>query len=435
MYRIAIEKLYKWKNSKRRKPLIIEGARQVGKTWLMKEFGEQAYADTVYINFDSNSRMADLFSADLDTDRLIMGLELYAGRKINPENTLLIFDEVQEVPRALASLKYFYENAPQYHIVCAGSLLGIALHQGTSFPVGKVDFLKLYPLSFSEFLMATGNERFAELLKKQDYEMITSFKQTYIDALKHYYFVGGMPEAVQSFAESKDFNEVRAIQKRILAAYEQDFSKHAPNEIVPKIRMLWNSIPSQLARENKKFIYGLVREGGRAREYETAIMWLSDCGLVHKVSRVNAAGIPLKAYEDLKAFKLFIVDVGLLGCMTGLRQRTLLDGDDLFVEFKGALTEQYVCQQLKTIEDLGVYYYTNDRGSCEIDFAVDTGEQIVPIEVKAETNLRAKSLKTYRERFEPELSVRTSMADYKKEDWLLNLPLYAIEQINKIKDY
>ena len=429
MYRIAIEKLYKWKNSKHRKPLIIEGARQVGKTWLMKEFGKQAYADTVYINFDSNSRMADLFSADLDTDRLIMGLELYAGRKINPENTLLIFDEVQEVPRALASLKYFYENAPQYHIVCAGSLLGIALHQGTSFPVGKVDFLKLYPLSFSEFLMATGNERFAELLKKQDYEMITSFKQTYIDALKHYYFVGGMPEAVQSFAESKDFNEVRAIQKRILAAYEQDFSKHAPNEIVPKIRMLWNSIPSQLARENKKFIYGLVREGGRAREYETAIMWLSDCGLVHKVSRVNAAGIPLKAYEDLKAFKLFIVDVGLLGCMTGLRQRTLLDGDDLFVEFKGALTEQYVCQQLKTIEDLGIYYYTNDRGSCEIDFVVDTGEQIVPIEVKAETNLRAKSLKTYRERFEPELSVRTSMADYKKEDWLLNLPLYAIENI------
>ena len=429
MYRIAIEKLYKWKNSKRRKPLIIEGARQVGKTWLMKEFGKQAYADTVYINFDSNSRMADLFSADLDTDRLILGLELYAGRKINPDNTLLIFDEVQEVPRALASLKYFYENAPQYHIVCAGSLLGIALHQGTSFPVGKVDFLKLYPLSFSEFLMATGNECFAELLKNQDYEMITSFKQTYIDALKHYYFVGGMPEAVQSFAESKDFNEVRTIQKRILAAYEQDFSKHAPNEIVPKIRMLWNSIPSQLARENKKFIYGLVREGGRAREYETAIMWLSDCGLVHKVSRVNAAGIPLKAYEDLKAFKLFIVDVGLLGCMTGLRQRTLLDGDDLFIEFKGALTEQYVCQQLKTIEDLGVYYYTNDRGSCEIDFVVDTGEQIVPIEVKAETNLRAKSLKTYRDRFEPELSVRTSMADYKKEDWLLNLPLYAIENI------
>ncbi len=432
MYRMAIEKLLKWKESKRRKPLIIEGARQVGKTWLMKEFGRQAYADTVYINFDSNSRMAELFASDLDTDRLLMGLELYAGRKINSDSTLLIFDEVQEVPRALTSLKYFYENAPQYHIVCAGSLLGIALHQGTSFPVGKVDFLKLYPLSFKEYLMAVGKERFAELLNRQDYQMIAGFRQTYTDALKHYYFVGGMPEAVQSFAENKDFNEVRAVQKRILSAYEQDFSKHAPNEMVPKIRMLWNSIPSQLAKENKKFIYGLLRKGARAKEYETAIMWLSDCGLVHKVSRVNAAGIPLKAYEDLKAFKLFLVDVGLLGCMAGLHQRILLDGNDLFTEFKGALTEQYVCQQLKTIEDLGVYYYTNDRGSCEVDFIVDTGERIIPVEVKAEMNLRAKSLKVYQEKFSPEVSVRTSMSGYKKEEWLINLPLYAIEQISKI---
>lgn len=432
MYRIAIEKLLKWKQNKRRKPLIIEGARQVGKTWLMKEFGRQAYADTVYINFDSDSRMAKLFDSDLDTDRLIMGLELYAGHKIDPNNSLLIFDEVQEVPRALSSLKYFYENAPQYHIICAGSLLGIALHQGTSFPVGKVDFLKLYPLSFKEFLMATDKERFAKLLDEQNFEMITSFKQTYIDSLKHYYFVGGMPEAVQSFAQNKDFNEVREIQKRILAAYEQDFSKHAPNEIVPRLRMLWNSIPSQLAKENKKFIYGLIREGARAKEYETAIMWLSDCCLVHKVSRVNKAGIPLLAYKDLKAFKLFVVDVGLLGCMAGLRQRTLLDGNDLFVEFKGALTEQYVCQQLKTIEDLDIYYYTNDRGSCEIDFVVDTGEQIVPVEVKAEVNLRAKSLKTYREKYSPEVSVRASMADYKKEEWLVNLPLYAIDLIDRI---
>lgn len=435
MYRVAIEKLYKWKGSKRRKPLIIQGARQVGKTWLMKEFGSKAYADIVYINFDSNSRMAELFASDLNTDRLIMGIELYAGRKINPDNTLLIFDEVQEVSRALSSLKYFYENAPQYHIVCAGSLLGIALHEGTSFPVGKVDFLSLYPLSFKEFLMATIGERFADLLDKQDYPMITSFKQTYIDALKQYYFVGGMPEAVQSFAEEKDFNEVREIQKRILAAYEQDFSKHAPIEIVPKIRMIWNSIPSQLAKENKKFVYGLVREGGRAKEYESAIMWLCDCGLVHKVSRVNAAGIQLKACEDLKAFKLFIVDVGLLSCMTGLRQRTLLDGNDLFNEFKGALTEQYVCQQLKTIDDLGVYYYTNDRGSCEVDFIIDTGEQIVPVEVKAEVNLKAKSLKTYREKFNPEISVRTSMADYKKEAWLVNLPLYAVEEISKCDEW
>ena len=429
MYRIAIEKLLKWKQSKRRKPLIIEGARQVGKTWLMKEFGKQAYADTVYINFDSNSRMAELFASDLDTERLIMGLELYVGRKINPDNSLLIFDEVQEVPRALASLKYFYENAPQYHIICAGSLLGIALHQGTSFPVGKVDFLKLYPLSFKEFLMATDKERFAELLDKQDFQMITGFKQTYIDALKYYYFVGGMPEAVQCFAENKDFNEVREIQKRILAAYEQDFSKHAPNEIVPRLRMLWNSIPSQLAKENKKFIYGLIRDGSRAKEYETAIMWLSDCGLIHKVSRVNAASIPLRAYEDLKAFKLFVVDVGLLGCMAGLHQRTLLDGNELFVEFKGALTEQYVCQQLKAIQTLDVYYYTNDRGSCEVDFVVDTGKLIIPVEVKAEVNLRAKSLKTYYDKFSPEVSVRTSMADYKKEEWLVNLPLYAIDQI------
>lgn len=431
MYRAAIEKLFKWKESKHRKPLIIEGARQVGKTWLMKEFGSKAYGDTVYINFDSNSRMAELFASDLNTDRLIMGLELYVGKKIDPNNTLLIFDEVQEVPRALSSLKYFYENAPQYHIVCAGSLLGIALHEGTSFPVGKVDFLKLYPLSYREFLMATVGAQFSELLDKLDYPMITSFKQTYIDALKQYYFVGGMPEAVQSFVEDKDFNEVREIQRRILAAYEQDFSKHAPIDIVPKIRMIWNSIPSQLAKENKKFIYGLVREGGRAKDYELAIMWLGDCGLIHKVSRVNAGGIPLKAYEDLKAFKLFIVDVGLLGCMTGLRQRTLLDGNDLFNEFKGALTEQYVCQQLKTIDDLGVYYYTNDRGTCEIDFIIDTGEQVVPVEVKAEVNLKAKSLKAYREKYNPEISVRTSMTDYKKEAWLVNLPLYAVEEICK----
>lgn len=432
MYRIAIEKLLKWKQNKYRKPLIIEGARQVGKTWLMKEFGRQAYLDTVYINFDSNSTMAELFASDLDTERLIMGLELYCGRKIDPNNSLIIFDEVQEVPRALTSLKYFYENAPQYHIVCAGSLLGIALHQGTSFPVGKVDFLQLYPLSFKEFLMATGKERFATLLDKKDFQMISNFKQTYIDALKYYYFVGGMPEAVQSFSENIDFNEVREIQKRILVAYEQDFSKHAPNIIVPKLRALWKSIPSQLAKENKKFVYGLVREGARAKDYETAIMWLSDCSLIHKISRVNAVGIPLRAYEDLKAFKLFVLDVGLLGCMTGLHQRTLLDGNDLFVEFKGALTEQYVCQQLKTIQDLDVYYYSNERGSCEVDFVVDTGELIVPVEVKAEVNLRAKSLKTYQEKFSPKVSIRTSMADYKKEEWLVNLPLYAIDQIKAI---
>ena len=429
MYRIAIEKLYRWKESRRRKPLIIQGARQVGKTWLMKEFGRSAYRDMVYINFDSNSRMAELFASDLNTDRLIMGIELYAGKKIDPDSTLLIFDEVQEVPRALSSLKYFYENAPQYHIICAGSLLGIALHEGTSFPVGKVDFLELYPLSFREFLMAVTGIQFAKLLDSQDYKMITSFKQTYIEALKQYYFIGGMPEAVENFTEERDFYEVREVQKRILEAYEQDFSKHAPLEIVPKIRMVWNSIPSQLAKENKKFLYGLVREGGRAKEYETAIMWLCDCGLVYKIERVKGGGIPLKAYVDQKAFKLFVVDVGLLGCMTGLSPKILLDGNDLFTEFKGALTEQYVCQQLKTLENLSIYYYTNDRGSCEVDFVVDTGERTVPVEVKAEVNLKAKSLETYYEKYQPEISIRTSMADYRPEEWLMNLPLYAIEEI------
>lgn len=434
MYRTAIEQLYRWKESKHRKPLIIEGARQVGKTWLMKEFGRKAYPDTIYINFDSNSRMAELFSADLNPDRLILGIELYAGKKIDPEKTLLIFDEIQEIPRALAALKYFCEDAPQYHIVCAGSLLGIALHEGTSFPVGKIQFLKLYPLSFREFLMAVTGRQYADLLDRQDYSMLTPFRQVYIDALKQYYFIGGMPEAVQHFAQEKDFQEVREIQKRILAAYEQDFSKHAPAAIVPRIRMVWNSIPSQLAKENKKFVYGLVREGGRAKDYETAIMWLCDCGLLHKISRVNGAGIPLKAYEDLKAFKLFLLDVGLLGCLAGLGQRVLLDGNSLFSEFKGALTEQYVCQQFKTLDNLGVYYYTNSRGSCEIDFILDTGEQIIPVEVKAEVNLKAKSLKTYHEKYAPETSVRISMTDFKQQDWLVNLPLYAAEEIKKLTD-
>ena len=432
MYRTAIEKLFKWKESKNRKPLVIEGARQVGKTWLMNEFGKQAYKDVFYINFDSNSIMKDLFSIDLNIERIIMGLELYVGRKIDPSNSLLIFDEIQEVPRALSSLKYFYENAPQYHIVCAGSLLGIALHENTSFPVGKVDFLKLYPLSFKEFLISTHNKQYADLLEAGDFKTITIFKQVYIDALKQYYYVGGMPEVVQNFIDNKDFNEVRNIQKQILFAYEQDFSKHAPLEVVPKIRMIWNNIPSQLAKENKKFIYGLLKEGARAKDYEVAIMWLIDCGLIHKVTRINGAGVPLRAYEDLKAFKLFMLDIGLLGCMAGLNQKTLLEGNNLFIEFKGALSEQYVCQQLKTIENLDIHYYTNDRGNCEVDFVADLKNNIIPIEVKAETNLKAKSLKTYCDKYKPKTAIRSSMADYKKEEWLINLPLYAIETIDKI---
>lgn len=432
MYRYAIEELKKWKSRKNRKPMILEGARQVGKTWLMKEFGAVEFEDVAYINFDSNSQMRELFAGDLAVERIITGLELYVGRKINAEKTLLIFDEVQEVPRALSALKYFCEDAPEYHIVCAGSLLGIALHEGTSFPVGKVEFMKLYPLSFKEFLLATGKERFVRALEAHDFGLVTSFKQTYIEALKQYYYIGGMPEVVAAFAENSDFNEVREVQQRILNAYEQDFSKHAPNNIVPKIRMVWNNIPSQLAKENRKFIYGLIREGARARDFETAIMWLADCGLVHQVYRVTSLGLPLKAYADMKAFKLFLLDVGLLSCMTGLRQKTLLEGGEVFKEFKGALTEQYVMQELAAKKGIGVYYYTNERSSAEVDFLVDDGEDVIPVEVKAETNLMAKSLKYYTEKYSPRISVRSSMADYREEGCLLNLPLYAISELRPL---
>ena len=431
MYRNAMNDLYKWKAKKDKKPLIIRGARQVGKTWLMREFGRIAFDDMVYINFDNNSQMKELFSLDMRIERIITGLELYVGHKIEPLNTLLVFDEVQEVPQALAALKYFNENAPEYQIVCAGSLLGVALHGGTSFPVGKVEFLDLYPLSFTEFMRAMGRELFVELLEKQDFVMATTFKQEFIDLLKHYYYVGGMPEVVRNFAADKDFGEVREIQQRILDSYEQDFSKHAPNEIVPRIRMLWNSIPAQLTKENKKFVYGIIKDGSRAKDYELALMWLSDCGLVHKVHRVTAPHIPLKAYEDLKAFKLFVLDVGLLSCMVRLNQKVLLSGNELFIEFKGALTEQYVLQQLKTLKNLAAYYWTNDRGSAEMDFLVDNGTDVIPIEVKAETNLKAKSLKTYCEKFKPNKAIRTSMSDYRQEEWLLNLPLWAVETLNK----
>lgn len=429
MYRKKIENLKEWKNSPYRKPLIIEGARQVGKTWLMKEFGRTCYDNVVYVNFDNNSKMDTLFSGDLDIPRIIMGIEIFSGKKIQADNTLLIFDEVQEVPRALTSLKYFYENAPEYHIICAGSLLGIALHPGTSFPVGKVDFLQLSPLSFDEFLLATGNENLAKLLDSHDFSMINIFSESYIQQLRYYYYVGGMPEAVATFTDTKDFSKVRHVQQNIIHAYEQDFSKHAPIEITPKLRLIWNSIPSQLAKENKKFIYGLVREGARAKDYETAIMWLTDCGLLHKVSRINAPRIPLSAYEDLKAFKLFCLDVGILGAMTGLDVQILLEGNKLFSEFKGALTEQYVLQQLKATTDYGIFYYTNDRGSCEIDLVLNTGKRIIPLEIKAEENLHAKSLRTYHDKFQPEISVRTSMSNYRKEEWLTNLPLYAISAI------
>ena len=424
MYRYAIEDLKKWKNKKSKKPLVIEGARQVGKTWLMKEFGRTEYENTVYINFDVETNIKDLFSSDLNIEKLIRGIEIFVGQRIDADNTLIIFDEIQEAPRALAALKCFYENAPEYHIVCAGSLLGIAMHEGTSFPVGKVEFLKLYPLSFIEFLRGMDMDGMADILESRDIEMITSMKSRFKEMLKEYYFVGGMPEAVVAFSEEHSYEEVREVQGRILNAYEQDFSKHAPANIVPKIRMVWDSIPSQLSKEKKKFIYGVVREGARAKEFENAIMWLSDCGLIHKVSRVTKPGLPLKAYEDIKAFKIFLLDVGLLCCMTGISQKVLLSGDELFTEFKGALTEQYVLQQLKTQKGLGMYYYTNDRGSSEIDFIMDDGENEIPVEVKAELNLKAKSFKTYLEKYRPEKAFRISMADYSEHDGFVDLPLY-----------
>lgn len=429
MIREAMKDLIIWKDRDHRKPLIIRGARQVGKTWLLKEFGKTHYEKLAYINLDNNDRMESLFRGNLDISRIITALQIEAGVTIEADNTLIIFDEVQEVPRALTSLKYFCENAPQYHIVAAGSLLGVALHPGTSFPVGKVDFMDLYPLNFIEFLNATGNENLASLLAAKDFELITSFKSRYIDLLKQYYYIGGMPEAVSSFIETQDYTLVREVQNRLLMAYEQDFSKHAPNEAVPRIRMLWTSIPAQLAKENRKFVYGLIRQGARAKEYELAMQWLLDCGLIYKVVRITKPDMPLMAYQDFNAFKLFVLDVGLLSAMSGLDIKSLLDGNRIFEEYKGSLTEQYVLQQLIAKKDITPFYWTAEKSNGEIDFVFQSGMNIIPLEVKAAENLQAKSLKSYCLRYEPKYAIRTSMSDYRKEEWLTNLPLYAVNGI------
>jgi len=426
MIRNAMADLIRWKESKFRKPLIISGARQVGKTWLMKEFGRQQYQKCAYINFDNNERMESLFSGNLDINRIIMALQIESGVMIEAENTLIIFDEVQEVPRALTSLKYFCENAPQYHLIAAGSLLGVALHPGTSFPVGKVDFLHLYPLDFLEFLTATGNEPLVDLLKTGDFSLITSFKGKYIDLLKQYYYVGGMPEAVVNFADSQDYTQVRDVQMRLLVAYEQDFSKQAPNETIPRIRMLWKSIPSQLARENRKFVYGQIRQGARAREYELAMAWLIDCGLVHKVHRITKPDMPLAAYQDFSAFKLYFLDVGLLGALSNLDVKSLLDGSRIFEEFKGALTEQYVLQQLVASRKTVPFYWSAEKGIAEVDFVFQYGTDVLPLEVKASENLQSKSLKSYWQKYQPPAALRSSLSDYRKETWLTNVPLYMI---------
>ena len=432
MERIAMKELVSWKNKPGRKPLIIRGARQVGKTWLMKEFGKNEYSQTVYVNFESSKLLKTLFVDNFDINRIITALQIETGIQVNPENTLIILDEIQEAEGAITSLKYFCENAPQYHIIAAGSLLGVAMHKHTSFPVGKVEFLDLYPLNYTEFLLALDQQPLLDLLKSKDWTLIKSFKEKYIQILRQYYYIGGMPEVVLSYRTQNDFKEVRVIQKRILTAYEHDFSKHAPSDIVPRIRMLWNSIPSQLAKENKKFIYGAVKPGSRAKDYELALSWLIDCGLVHKVCRVSKPGIPLKAYEDYNAFKLFIADVGLMGAMGDIDVRTLLEGNVIFKEFKGALTEQYVLQQLASIPDLVIYYWSAERSIAEIDFLIQYSGEVIPIEVKAEENLQAKSLKAFCQKYSPQTAIRTSMSDFRKEDWLTNLPLYAIDKLTEI---
>ena len=431
MDRFALEKLKQWKEKKNRKPLIIRGARQVGKTWLMKEFGRTCFGKMAYVNFDSNTRMRQVFEGDINIERLVLAISAETGISIDSQDTLLIFDEVQEVPKALTALKYFCEEAPEYAIVAAGSLLGVAMHKGTSFPVGKVDFMDLYPLSFREFLCALGEERFVEILDSSDTDMVRMFKSKYIDRLREYYYVGGMPEVVQSYVGSKDFNQVREIQKNLLNYYQQDFSKHAEVTLVPRLNLVWNSIPMQLAKENKKYIYGQVREGARAKDFELAIQWLMDCGLIHKVQRIKKPGLPLKAYLDLDAFKIYLLDIGLLMARVDLDARIIIDGNRIFTEFKGALTEQYVLQQL--IADLGVeaYYYSTEKSSGEIDFLLQGRSSILPLEVKAEENLRAKSLRAFCEKYHPAYAVRTSMSDYREQEWMTNIPLYNICRIKK----
>ena len=426
MERKSLLDLEKWKNKANRKPLILRGARQVGKTWILHEFGRRAYKNVAYINFEANARMEALFASNLDTQRLLTGLRIEAGCPIEPETTLIIFDEVQENPRALTSLKYFAENAPEYHIAAAGSLLGISMHGGTSFPVGKVEFLNLYPLSFQEFLWALGEKPLAELISGGDWSMMDMFRDKLIEYLKYYYCVGGMPECVSQFAVSKDLAKTRDIQNQLLKTYDQDFSKYAEPSIVPRIRAVWGSIPSQLAREQRKFTYGLVREGARARDYEIAIQWLCDAGLLNKVYRISKPGVPLRAYHEGNAFKLFMVDTGLLAAHSRIPLKTLLEGSDLFEEAKGALTEQYVAQELRLRDDFDVCYWSSETSQAEVDFIIQQADSIYPIEVKASENLQSKSLKAYRDKFSPPRSYRVSLSPYREESWLTNLPLYGL---------
>ena len=425
MERSIYSSLKKWKESPTRKPLILQGARQVGKTYILKEFGAREYSEVVYINCDDNNDMQNMF-VDYDVDRIIRSLSAISGISIKPSTTLLILDEIQEVERGLASLKYFCEKAPEYHVAVAGSLLGITLHEGTSFPVGKVDMLYMYPMDFEEFLLAMGKEQLVELLRNNSWAALTPLRGMLTELLRQYYFVGGMPEAVKTYVERGDIWEVRSIHSKIIDAYRNDMSKHAPKQQVQRINMVWNSIPSQLARDNKKFIYGALRKGARANDFEIAIQWLVDSGLVHKVHRISKPVVPLKFYEDMASFKLFLLDCGLLGALSETPPEQILIGDNVFEEYKGAFTENYVLQQLKSLPRTFVYYYSNENSTLEIDFVVQHEAHVIPIEVKAEENLRAKSLRQFVTDNSGLHGVRFSMSDYREQDWLTNVPLWAV---------
>ena len=429
MKRYAMEQLVSWKDKPNRKPLILKGARQVGKTWLMKEFGQQYFKKVAYVTFYNNQRMKRVFDDDYDIGRILMNINIETKLEVTPSDTLIIFDEIQEAPRALESLKYFCENAPEYAVVAAGSLLGVAIHEGVSYPVGKVDTVELHPMSFREFLEAMGEGTLANIVASKDYTLMSDCSSKYIFWLKNYYYVGGMPEIVQYFAEHKDYQEVRRMQKRILDQYEDDFGKHASSADLARIRMVWNSIPMQLAKENKKFFFGQIKTGARMKDFEIAIEWLLDCGLITKVNRVSKPAMPLKAYIDMAAFKLFLLDVGLLGAMSELDAQSILEGSDIFVEFKGALTEQFALQELRAETEYTPYYYATDTATFEMDFMIQKGKNVVPVEVKAEVNQRAKSLKAYCQKYAPAYAVRISMKDYSEEEWMTNLPLYAVSNI------
>lgn len=430
MYREAIKKLIEWKDSTKRKPLIVNGARQVGKTWLLKEFGKQYYEKVAYVNMDNNARMKELFT-DFNIEKIIQGLKIESGVNIEPNNTLIILDEVQEVPNAISSLKYFNENANEYHIIVAGSLLGIVLHEGVSFPVGKVDFLNMYPLSFKEYLIAIGKEEFAKIIENKNEEMLKVFSEEIKRYLREYYYVGGMPEVVNDFSINKDYNSVREIQNTILKDYENDFSKHIAVKEIQKVIEIWNNFNTQLAKENKKFVFGAIKPSARASEYENAINWLISSGLLYKVNRVNDCKIPLKGYVDYSAFKLYFLDVGLLSAKNNLDAKTLIEGNNIFTEYKGSLTEQYVLQEIKANYNIDLFYWTSSSYQAEVDFLIQYKNFVIPIEVKSELNLQAKSLKSFIEKFDNEINVRISMADYKKDGKITNIPLYAIGNFEK----